>query len=322
MERRTFLGALAGGVFVAPLASGAQQVGKMPRIGFLQATRNENVAAFFEGLRDAGYIDGQNVIVETRIYGTMLDRLPELANGLVAQRCDVIFAAGPYAIKAATEATRTIALVGVDLESDPLANGWARSLNRPGGSLTGLFLDLPEIGGKQVQLIKEALPGLSRLGVLWDSTVGAVQFHATEAAAHAASVRPFSLPIQHLGDFHGALDLAARDRVQGVVVLSSPLIFGERTEIASLALSKRLPTISLFALFAQSGGLMAYGPDLPGMYRRAAAYVDRILRGTKVGDLPIERPSKFEFVVNLKTAKALGLTIPPTLLLRADEAIQ
>jgi putative ABC transport system substrate-binding protein len=173
VDRREFIG---GGALslAAPLAAEAQQKGKIPRIGFLQAFNSENVVAFIQGLRELGYIEGQTVVVETRFYSTMLDRLPQLANELVQLKCDVIFAAAPYAINAVMRATATIPIVGVDLESDPVASGWARSLSRPGGNVTGLFLDLPELGGKQIQLLREALPELSRVAVPWDSTIGEV----------------------------------------------------------------------------------------------------------------------------------------------------
>ena len=240
MDRRTFIGRVAGGLLAAPLslpfAADAQQVGKMPRIGFLQATQNENALAFIQALREAHYIDGETAVIETRLYGTRLDQVPELANELVARKCDVIFAAGPYGAKAMMRATSTIPIVVVDLESDPIASGWTKSLGRPSRNLSGMFLDLPEISGKQIQLIKEALPELSSVGILWDSTVGEAQFRATEAAARVAAVRLLSLPVKHLGDFESALERAVRERVQAVVVLSSPIIFGERAEIASLAL--------------------------------------------------------------------------------------
>ena len=322
MKRRQFITLLGGAAAMWPLAARAQQaMGKIPKIGFLQANENENVAAFIQGLRNAGYIDRQNALIESRIYGTMLDRVVEFANELIALKCDVIFAAAPYAIQAAMRATSTIPIVGVDLESDPVASGWAKSLGRPGGNVTGLFLDLPELGGKQIELLKEAVPTLSRLAVLWDSSVGVVQFRATEAAAGAAGVTLQSLPIQRPEDFKDAFDRAARERLDGMIVLSSPIILGQRLQIVGLALDTRLPTISLFTLFPRSGGLMAYGPNLPDMYKRAAAYVDRILKGAKAGELPIERPTRFDLVVNLKTAKALGLTIPESFLLRADEVI-
>jgi putative ABC transport system substrate-binding protein len=320
--RVAFPVALFLGSLVAPPAPQAQQAGKVTRIGFLQAVQNENVTAFVQALRDVGYVDGQNVLIETRLYGAMLDQLPQLANELVTLKCDVLLAAAPYAIRAAMSATSTIPIVGIDLESDPVGSGWARSLSRPGGNLTGVFLDLPELGSKQIQLLTEAVPGLSRVGVVWDSTIGDVQFRATEAVAPAAGVALRSLAIQRVEDIKDAFDRAAREGLHGVVILSSPLINAQRAQITSLALQMRLPTISLFTLFPRSGGLMAYGPNLAEMYKRAATYIDKILKGAKVGDLPIERPSRFEFVVNVKTAKAMGLTLPSTLLFQADEVIQ
>jgi ABC-type uncharacterized transport system substrate-binding protein len=313
---------LALPLLMALLTAEAQQARQVPRIGFLQPAQNENMTAFVQALRDLGYVDGQNVLIETRIYGDRLDQLPKLANELVTLQCDVILAAAPYAIRAAMSATSTIPIVGNDLESDPVESGWARSLSHPGGNLTGFFLDLPELGGKHIQLLMEAVPGLSRVGVLWDSTIGDVQFRATEAAARAARVTLRSLAIQRVEEVQDAFDRAAREGLHGVVILSSPLINAQRAHITSLALQMRLPTISLFTSFPRSGGLMAYGPNLPDIYKRGATYIDKILKGTKVSDLPIERPSRFEFVVNVKTAQALGLTIPPTLLFQADEVIK
>jgi putative tryptophan/tyrosine transport system substrate-binding protein len=308
---------------LAARSAGAQQLAdKVPRIGFLQSFRNENVVALIQGLRDTGYINGQNTLIETRIFGTTLDRLPDLAKELVDLKCDVIVAASRYAFEVAMKATSTIPIVGIDLESDPVASGWAKSLGRPGSNFTGLFLDLPELSGKQIEFLKDAVPTLSHLGVLWDSSIGVVQFRATQAAAREAGVTLHSLPIQSPEDFKRTFDRAAREPIHGVVVLSSPLILEQRLQIADWAMKARLPTISLFTSFPRSGGLMAYGPSLPDMYKRAATYVDRILKGARVADLPIERPIKFELVINLKTAKALGLTIPESFLLRADEVIE
>jgi ABC-type uncharacterized transport system substrate-binding protein len=322
IRRRKFI-TLLGAAAMWPLAAGAQQLAdKVPRIGFLQSFRNENVMALIQGLRDTGYINGQNALIETRIFGTTLDRLPDLAKELVDLKCDVIVAASRYAFEVAMNATSTIPIVGIDLESDPVASGWAKSLGRPGSNFTGLFLDLPELSGKQIEFLKDAVPTLSHLGVLWDSTIGIVQFRATQAAAREAGVTLHSLPIQSPEDFKGTFDRAAREPIHGVVVLSSPLILEQRLPIAEWAMKARLPTISLFTSFPRSGGLMAYGPSLPDMYKRAATYVDRILKGARVADLPIERPIKFELVINLKTAKALGLTIPESFLLRADEVIE
>jgi putative ABC transport system substrate-binding protein len=326
MRRREFITLLGGAA--APLlwqlsARAQEPSGKTPRIGFLQRIQNENVVAFMQGLRDAGYIDGQNALVETRIFETTLDRLPDFANELINLKCDVIVAASRYAFEAAMRATSTIPIVGIDLESDPVASGWAKSLSRPGGNFTGLFLDLPELCGKQIELLKETVPTLSHLGVLSDSAIGDLQLRATQAAARAAAVTLHSLPIQRPEDFETAFDRATREQIiHGVVVLSSPLILEKRSQIAEWAMQARLPTISLFTLFPRSGGLMAYGPSLPDMYKRAAVYVDRILKGTKVADLPIERPTRFDLVVNLRTARALGLDVPPTLLAIAHEVIE
>jgi putative tryptophan/tyrosine transport system substrate-binding protein len=322
MRRREFLGVVGGAAAGWPFAAWAQQAHKIPRVGFLLNVPSELVDALFRGLRDAGYVQGQNIILETRFAGNMLDRIDQFAIELVALHCDLIFAAGPYAIQALTKAMSTIPLVAIDLESDPVANRWVTSIARPGGNLTGFFLDLPELGGKQIELMKEALPSLSRVAFLWDSTVGSVQFSATEVVARTTGVELLSLPIQRREDFKPAFDHAVSQQAHAVVVLSSPLIFGQRSHIAELAVNTRLPTISLFTLFPRSGGLMGYGPNFPDMWKRAATYVDRILRGARAGELPIERPSKFELVINLKTAKAIGLDMPPMLLARADEVIE
>jgi len=322
MRRREFITLLGGAAAAWPLAARAQQLSKLPRIGFLQRVRNENVVAFIQALRDAGYVDGQNAVIETRIFETTLDRVPDFAKELVDLKCDVILAASQYAFVAAMKATTTIPIVGIDLENDPVASGWVRSLARPGGNFTGLFLDLPELGGKQIELLKEVVPRLSKPGALWDSAIGEAQFRATQTAARVAGVTLHSLPIRGPDDFKDAFDRAAREQIDGVVILSSPLILERRSQIVEWAMKARLPTISLFTLFPSSGVLMAYGPSLPDMYRRAAMYVDRILKGAKAADLPIERPTRFTLVINVKTARAIGLEIPPIMLARADEVIE
>jgi putative tryptophan/tyrosine transport system substrate-binding protein len=322
MERREFITLLGGAAAAWPLAARAQQLSKLPRIGFLQRVRNENVVAFIQALRDAGYVDGQNAVIETRIFETTLDRVPDLAKELVDLKCDVILAASQYAFVAAMKATTTIPIVGIDLENDPVANGWVKSLARPGGNFTGLFLDLPELGGKQIELLKEVVPKLSKPGALWDSAIGEAQFRATQTAAQTAGVTLHSLPIRGPDDFKDAFERAAREQIDGVVILSSPLILERRSQIVEWAIKAHLPTISLFTLFPSSGGLMAYGPSLPDMYKRAAIYIDRILKGAKAADLPIERPTRFTLVINVKTAKAIGLDVPPIMLARADEVIE
>ena len=322
MRRREFI-TLLGGAAAWPLAARAQQPArKLPRVGSIQNFQNENFEAFIQGLREAGYVDGQDMLLETRFYAGVLDRIDEFTSELVALKCSVILATAPYAVQAVMKATSKIPIVGIDLESDPVANGWVKSLARPGGNLTGFFLDIPELGGKQIELLKEAVPTVARLAVLWDATIGTVQFGATETAARPSGVTLESFPIRNVEDIKDAIERAARERVHGLVVLTSPLIFNQRSQIADLALKTRLPTISLFNSFPKVGGLMAYGPSLALMFKRAASYVDRILSGANPGELPIERPSKFELVINLKTAGALGLTVPPTLLARADEVIE
>jgi putative ABC transport system substrate-binding protein len=323
MHRRQFIALLGGAAAARPVVARAQQlVGKVPRIGFLQRIRNENVVAFTQGLRDAGYVDGQSALIETRIYETTLDRLPDFAKELVDLKCDVIVAGSQYAFEAVIRATSTTPIVGIDLESDPVARGWVQSLGHPGGNFTGLFLDLPELSGKQIELLKEAAPTLSRLGVLWDSYIGEFQFLATQTAARTAGVALHSIPIKRPEDFKDAFDRAARERIDGVVFLSSPLILEQRLPIAEWATKARLPTISLFTALPRAGGLMAYGPNLPDIYKRTANYVDRILKGSKVADMPVERPTRFELVINLKSAKVLRLTVPHSLLSRADEVIE
>jgi putative tryptophan/tyrosine transport system substrate-binding protein len=320
--RRQFITLLGGAAAAWPLAARAQQLSKVPRIGFLQRVRNENVIAFIQALREAGYVDGQNAVIETRIFETTLDQVPDLAKELVDLKCDVILAASQYAFVAAMKATTTIPIVGIDLENDPVANGWVKSLARPGGNFTGLFLDLPELGGKQIELLKEVVPRLSKPGALWDSAIGEAQFRATQTAAQAAGVTLHSLSIRGPDDFKDAFERAAREQIDGVVILSSPLILERRLQIIEWAIKERLPTISLVTLFPSSGALMAYGPSLPEMYKRAAIYIDRILKGAKAADLPIERPTRFTLVLNVKTARAIGLEIPPIMLARADEVIE
>jgi putative tryptophan/tyrosine transport system substrate-binding protein len=323
MKRRKFITLLGGAAAAWPLAARAQQSGKLPRIGEIHSIRSENSEAFQQGLRDLGYVDGQNVLLEARFPGTTaLDRLDEVARELVALNCTVIFVSNPYAIRAATKATSIIPIVGVDLESDPVASGLVKSVARPGGNFTGFFLDIPELGGKQIELLVEAVPRVSRVAVLWDAAIGAVQFQATETAPRPAGVTLQSLPVRRVEDINPAFEQAARERAEGLVVLSSPLIFTQRSHIADAALNARLPSINLFNSFPKVGGLMAYGPYFPSLFTQAAGYVARILGGANPAELPIQRPTKFELVINLKTAKALGLTIPETLLVRADEVIE
>jgi putative ABC transport system substrate-binding protein len=322
LKRRDFIALLVSAAAWPLMAHAQQTSGNYPRIGAILASRNENFEGFLSGLREAGYVDGQNMRLEVRFFGSAPDRLDELTLELLALKCSVIFAGNPYAIRAAMKATGTIPVVGIDLESDPVASGLVKSVARPGGNFTGFFLDIPELGGKLIELLKEAVPKASRLAVLWDATIGTAQFHATETASRPAGVTLQSLPMRRAQDINEAIEQATREQAHGLVVLSSPLIFVELSKIANLALDARLPTISLFNSFPKLGGLMAYGPDFPSLFSHAGSYVGRILAGANPGELPIQRPTKFELVINLKTAKALSLTIPGMLLVRADEVIQ
>jgi putative ABC transport system substrate-binding protein len=323
MQRRKFVTLLGGAAAAWPLAAHAQQsADKLPRIGAMQTIRSENSEAFERGLRAAGYVDGQNMRLEARFSGPAFDLLDEVARELVALKCSIIFASNPYSIRAVTKATSTIPIVGVDLESDPVASGLVKSVARPGGNFTGFFLDIPELGGKQIELLMDAVPTVSRLAVLWDATIGEVQFRATEMAPRPAGVKLQSLPIRRVDDIGAALAQAASAQAHGLIVLTSPLIFAQRAQIANLALNARLPAINLFNSFPKFGGLMAYGPDFPSIFEQASGYVARILAGANPAELPIQRPTKFELVINLKTAKALGLKIPERPLVRADEVIE
>jgi putative ABC transport system substrate-binding protein len=322
MKRREFI-TLVGAAAAWPLVARAQHAAeKFPRIGSIQNFQNENFEAFIQGLREVGYVDGQNMSLETRFYRGALDRIDEFARDLVALKCSVILATAPYAIRAVMNASRTIPVVGIDLESDPVASGWVKSLARPGGNLTGFFLDIPELAGKQLELLKEAVPTVARVAVLWDATIGTAQFRATEIAARPSGVALVSFPIRSMEEIKDHIERAAHEQLQGLVILTSPLIFNQRSQIADLALKGRLPTISIFSSFPKVGGLMAYGPNLASMFKRAGRYMDRILSGANPGELPIERPTKFELVINLKTAKALGLEIPWQLQQLADEVIE
>jgi len=321
VERRAFLGAVAGGLLAAPLAAEAQQAGKVFRIGATVAT-DAFYDAFLQRLGELGWVSGQNAVVERRTTRGERAGVAAMVAELVALNVDVILGTGSWVIKSVRKATNTIPIVGLDLESDPVASGFVASLARPGGNVTGIFLDLPELSGKQLQFLKEIVPGLVRVAVLWEPEIGEPQLQATEEAARMVDIRLNALGIRRAEEVRPAVERAARGRAQALVVLTSPLLSSNREQIVEMTQKYRLPTISPFNSFADAGALMAYGPSQPEMYRRAASYVDKILRGAKAGELPVERPSKFELAINLKTAKALGLTIPPSLLGRADELIQ
>ena len=325
MDRRVFLGTLAGGLLAAPLAAGAQPTArKVPRIGVLGVTPSDPslVEAFAQGLADSGYVGGRDVTIEHRHARGEPDRLPGLAAELVRAPSDVLFARGAGALTAARNATETIPIVAVDFESDPVAMGFVHNLARPGGNVTGVFLDVPELSGKQLQLLRDIIPTVSRVAVLGDPVLNAPQFRATDLAARNLAIQLQKLEVRAPADLSRALEAARRGDARAVILLSSPLVFVHRSEIGSVAATKRLPAVSMFVEFAEAGGLMVYGPSLRDAFRRCGGYVARILHGARPADLPVERPEKFDLVINLRTAKALGLTIPPSLLQRADQVIE
>jgi putative tryptophan/tyrosine transport system substrate-binding protein len=292
--------------------------------GYLSPTSfTEMFAATSAALQALGWTEGNNVVFERRYADNRLDRLPELAAELVRLNVDVIIATGTLAPLAAKRATSTIPIV-MTAAGDPLGSGLVASLARPGGNVTGLSLMAPDLGGKRLELLKEVLPQVSRVGILWNATnpYSALVLKETESAAQIFRIQLQSIEVRSPDDFGSALPTATQLRVGALITVEDPLTFSHRKFIADFAASNRLPAIYGLKEFVEAGGLMAYGADLADSYRRAAGYVDKILKGAKPADLPIEQPTKFEFVINLKTAKALGVEIPPTLLARADEVIE
>ncbi len=327
MNRRAFLGALALAASL-PREARAQPVGRVYRVGFLQTSTREQLLhlmnAFEEGLRDRGYRVGQNVVIEYRFADARLERLPELAADLVRLKVDVIVTGlNPNTI-AAKQATTTIPIVMANAV-DPVGAGLVASLARPGGNITGLSQDTgDEINGKRLELLKDILPKLSRVAVLGNPDFGPNQarWNATTDAARKLGLALLSVDARGLDDLERAFAYMIKERAGALVVLSDAVLFNYRGEIGSRATRIRLPGISSVKEYAEAGLLMTYGASLPDLWRRAATYVDKILKGAKPGELPIEQPSKFELVINLKTAKALGLALSQSFVARADEVIQ
>jgi putative tryptophan/tyrosine transport system substrate-binding protein len=327
-DRRAFL-AGAAALLATPLAAEAQETEKIARIGYLGIDRVSSTHlrdAFRQGLRDLGYVEGRNVVIEYRNAEGKVGRLPALAAELVALKVDVILAVATPQALAAKQATRTIPIVFA-ATGDAVADGLVTSLARPGGNVTGLSFFTPELVAKRLELLKQTIPGVSRVAVLWnpgglgESTEKDVLKRA-EGAARALGVRLQFVEARGPADFDRAFSEMARARPDALTVLTSAMLFNARRHLVDLVAKNRLPALYPWREFVDAGGLMSYGPNLADLYRRAATYVDRILKGAKPGDLPVEQPTKFELAINLKTAKALGLTMPPSLLQRADEVIQ
>jgi len=327
-SRRNFLVTLAGGLLAAPLTAQAQQAPKTPRVGLiLTANRNlveHMVKAFDDGMREHGYKDGHNVVIERRFADGRPERLPALATELVRLKVDIIVTGSNPVIDAVKKATATIPVV-MAVSRDPVGSGFIASLSRPGGNITGSTTDTaPDILGKNLELLKEAVPRASRVAYLWNPAPSAAGTYrsAAESAAQRLGVKLQPVELRGGDDLEPALAAMTREHASALLVPIDPVPFSFRDRLVSLAAKHRLPTMYGAREFPEVGGLMSYGPNVASLFRRAPAYVDRILKGVKPGDLPIEQPTKFELVINLKTAKALGLMIPPSLLARADEVIE
>jgi putative ABC transport system substrate-binding protein len=329
VERRKFIEVVAGGLLAAPLAAEAQQAAQIARIGFLMLNLAPNLhlrEAFRQGLRDLGYVEGRNVVIEYRDAGGKPERLPALAAELVALKVDVIVAGGTPQVLPAKQLTRTIPIVFAS-SADPVTDGLVTSLARPGGNVTGLSNLTSELVGKCLEQLKQAVPGVSRVAVLWQpgglgERTEKDMLKGADVAARALGMRLQVVEARGPADFDRAFSDMTRARAGALTVLQSAMLNTERRHLVDLAAKNRLPAVYPGREFVDAGGLMSYGPNIADLFRRAATYVDKILKGAKPGDLPVEQPTKFELVINLKTAKALGLTIPPSVLGRADEIIQ
>jgi putative ABC transport system substrate-binding protein len=325
MERRTFLGVIAGGLLAAPLAAEAQPAGRVYRIGVLSpgTAPPGPLEALRQGLRELGYNEGRNIAIEWRFAGAADEHLRDLAEELVRLKVDVIVSINTTASLAAKRATQTTPIV-IARVSDPVRSGLVASFARPGGNITGVSNFSDELSGKRLGLIRELIPAVSRLAVLWNADNPGIGLSVSEMERGSSQ---FGVHLQVHGvkstdEFRSTFQAITRERVSALFVFDDVLITTHKRQILDWAAETRLPVISQYAEIAEAGGLIAYGPNIPEIYRRAAIYVDKILKGAKPSDLPVEQPTKFELVINLKTAQALGLPIPPSLLQRADQVIE
>ena len=324
MDRRAFIGTLAGSLLAAPLVAGAQPAGKVYRVGILATYPVEPFyrPQFVAALRDLGYIEGQNLALEIRSANNMPERIPALAVELVRLNVDVIVTGGDAEVAAAQQATRTIPIVMAP-SGDPVRAGYVASLARPGGNITGFSFRSPDLSAKVLEVLKDAVPKLSRVAVLWNpaSPTKVLDFDETQRAAHALRLTVSSIEVKAASELERAFTAITRARPDALLILVDqvldPIV---RARIAAFAMTHHLPSIAGNSNYAVAGGLIGYGPT--GMYHSAATFVDKVLKGANPGDLPVEQPTKFELFINLKTAKALGLTIPPSLLARADQVIE
>ena len=326
MDRRAFITGIAGGLLAAPLAAEAQPAGKVWRIGYLgygYPTEPRDLKVFRQGLRDLGYVEGKNLVIESRSAESSYERLPALAAELVSLKLDVIAAVGNTAIVALTRATLAIPIVMI-IVIDPIGTGLVSSLAHPGGNVTGLSNLGEGLSTKSLELLTQTVPGIKRVGVLMARNAPGHPTYVREikAAAQGAGIAVLGVEARARDDIARTFGVLTKARVQGLIVLPHPVTFTHQTQIVELAAKNRLPAIYPSREFTESGGLMAYSTSRTEMYRRSASYVDKILKGAKPGDLPIEQPTEFELVINLKAAKAIGLTLPQSLLQRADQVIE
>ncbi len=326
MKRRKFITLFGGAAVVWPLAARGQQPGKLPTIGYLGSgtplTDTQWVAAFVQRMRELGWVDGRNVAIEVRWAEGRSERFAEIAAELVRLKVDVILTHNTPPVLAAKQATSVIPIVFASA-GDPVGNGIVASLARPGGNVTGLSSQTSDTAGKRLQLLREIVPGLRRLAIIGNvgNPLTVLETDEVQAAARTLGLEIVTLDIRRADDIAPAFD-ALTDRADALYLCGDPLVTTNRVRINTLALGARVPTMSIFRQYVEAGGLMSYGPNFADMFRRAADLVDKILRGTKPGDIPVEQATKFDLTINLTTAKVLGLTIPESFLLRADEVIQ
>jgi len=326
MRLRAVALTLALAFFAAPLGVEAQQAGKVPKMGYLSNSGGHSVPdnAFLEGLRDLGYVEGRNLIIEARYSGGRSERFPEFAADLVRLGVQVIAAWSPAGVAAAKKVTDTVPIVGISMGSDPVGLGWVASLARPNSNVTGFSSGSVWLSGKRMELLKQAMPTVTRVGVLGNPTNPGfpAQTEAAETAAHALKIQVESFAMSNPTGLATVFTEMNKRHINALLVMPDGMLWAHRTDIVKMAAESRLPAMYWTSDYTEVGGLMSYAESLNDLGRRAAGYVDKILKGAKPGDLPVEQPAKFELIVNLKTAKGLGLTIPPSLLLRADQVIE
>jgi putative tryptophan/tyrosine transport system substrate-binding protein len=326
MNRREFITLLGTAAAAWPLAARAQHSGNIPKIGFLfpgtETIAPTRIAQLTEGLRAVGYRAPDQVELIARVTGGDPSRLAPMARELVERNVDVLVPISPAGVQAVRMLTSRIPIVAFDLETDPVASGLVKSLARPGGNITGVFFDFPEFSKKWLELMKEALPQLAKIGVLWDPATGFTQLRAIEAAAGIMNIKLKIVEVRALAELDEAMVTASRNGVDALVMLGSPIVGGSYKALADFTLRRRLPAVTQFPDFARSGGLMGYGPNLQNGYNQTARMVGKVLQGAKPADLPVELPTRFELVINLKTAKVIGIELPTSILLRADEVIE